>query len=115
MAFLAHDGARADGCGRRSTPHRLPSGACARRGAPALVVPEGPDYPHEVHYLREWIGELHGRSGVGMAGVLPLSYTELDAWARRTGRNPLPHEVDALIRLDSVLCHPDAYAEPANG
>lgn len=38
-----------------------------------------------------------------MSGLAPLSWGCLDAWARRTGRDPSPEECDALMQLDSAL------------
>jgi hypothetical protein len=36
----------------------------------------------------------------------PVTWTTIDAWARRTGRDPLPHEIDALFALDAVMRSP---------
>ena len=51
-----------------------------------------------------WVLELHGRSGVNMAGLNPLSYTTLMDWATLTDVDPDPLEVEALMALDAALC-----------
>lgn len=50
--------------------------------------------------------ELHGRSGVGMSGMNPLTWECLDAWARRTDTLVYPHEAKALMTLDAIMCFP---------
>jgi hypothetical protein len=69
---------------------------------------EGPPFPETVAYLWEWHQELARTRSVGMAGVDPLSYPAIDAWARLTDRHPLPDEVDALLQLDAVTRSPEA-------
>lgn len=72
-----------------------------------LAELEGPSAPACLEYLRGWLFELHGRSGVGMSGVAPLSYGTIADWTRLTGAIVRPEEVRALIRLDAVLLHPE--------
>ncbi len=73
-----------------------------------------PDHPEQMEYLLDWSRELVGRSGVGMDGLAPLTWEAIDAWARRTGRNPTPDECSALMLLDGVFRHPESVAdEPA--
>jgi hypothetical protein len=50
--------------------------------------------------------ELHGRSGVGMSGPAPLSYSTIADWSRLKGVVILPEEIDALLLLDSVMLFP---------
>ena len=64
---------------------------------------KAPEFPEELAYLWDWALELHGRSGVSMAGLNPLTFQTLEAWARLTDRCLLPHEVEGLILLDSAL------------
>jgi hypothetical protein len=86
--------------------------AAARRGdAKALEQLEPPPCPEGAEYLVGWAYQLWGRSGAGMAGLAPLSHTEIAAWARLTGNDPDPLEVEALIVLDRVLLEPDSAAE----
>jgi len=59
-----------------------------------------------LRYLWEWVRALHGRSGVGPAGLAPLSYETVAAWARLSGERPRPFEVEALMDLDAVLLSP---------
>jgi hypothetical protein len=69
---------------------------------------EGPPFPEALSYLWEWHQELARTRSVGMAGVEPLTYLTIDAWARLTDRQPLPDEVDALLQLDAVTRSPEA-------
>lgn len=41
-----------------------------------------------------------------VTSVSPISYTELDAWARLTGRTPQPWEVEWLCELDAIWLGP---------
>lgn len=77
--------------------------ARAEKGDPsAFDRLQAPDYPDSLDYLLGWSHELYGRSGVGMDGFAPLTWEALDAWARRTHRNPSPEECRALMQLDSA-------------
>lgn len=46
-----------------------------------------------------------------MSGIIPLTYSTIADWAQLTGVRPTPGEIEALLVLDGVLCHPDAGAE----
>lgn len=67
---------------------------------------EGPEYPETAEYLREMLFELHGRSGVGMSGLAPLSYSTIVDWMRLKGVVVAPEEIDALLLLDSAMIAP---------
>ena len=67
--------------------------------------------PEALEYLSDWLTELHGRSGVGMGGVVPLTYDTVYHWAVLTGRWPRPYEVAALLTLDAIQCHPTAASD----
>ncbi|MFH1603815.1 MAG: hypothetical protein ABIH03_07905 [Pseudomonadota bacterium] len=87
------------------TPQRDHWEAAARAGnADAALKLTPPDYPDCVGYLWEWVLELHGRSGVTMAGLAPLTYETVAAWAKLRGVRPTPEEVAALLVLDAELC-----------
>ena len=77
-----------------------------RKLLPASAL-DGPPMPEELRYLREWVQELYGRSGVGAVGVNPLTYTTIMDWAVLTDRSVQPHEVQALMALDAVMRFPD--------
>ena len=79
----------------------------ARGIAAAIRELEGPPCPDTLEHLKVWAHELHGRSGVGMGGVAPVSHREIEAWARLTHRQPTALEVEALRVLDAVLRHPE--------
>ncbi len=60
-----------------------------------------------MRHLWDWIWELDRTRTWNFSGQPePLSYQEVEAWARLTGRHPLPHEVEALILLDRAIRHP---------
>jgi hypothetical protein len=73
---------------------------------------EGPPFPDSLDYLWEWFCELARTRTVGMAGVDPLTYPDVDAWARLTDRQPAPEEVEALLDLDAVMRHPERLTKP---
>lgn len=100
--------------GKDGTPQRAHLEAAAQRGhAGAQTALVGPPIPEALAYLWDWLFELDAARGVTMDGLAPLTYQDLDAWARLTDRHPEPHEVRALLYLDSVLRHPDAYKDEA--
>lgn len=68
--------------------------------------------PEEVEYLVEWAYRLYGRSGVGFSAVNPLSYGEIEAWARLNDIDLTPEEVEALVVLDDAMRSP-GYPEEA--
>lgn len=72
----------------------------------AAAMLKGPAAPPELAYLLELVREVHGRSGVGMNGLAPLTYSTIAHWMRLRDHRLLPHEVDALIMLDLALLHP---------
>ncbi len=81
--------------------------ASAARGNPHAIERLTPKPYHEgIAYLLGWSQELVGRSGEGMNGAAALTWNTLDAWARRTRRNPTPAECAALMDLDRVIRHP---------
>jgi len=77
--------------------------AAAQGNADARRKLEGPEFPDHLAHIWEWARDLHGRSGVGMAGAAPLSYQEIAAWQRLTGIVLEPIEVEALIAVDGAL------------
>ncbi len=90
--------------------------ASAARGNPvAIKALAEPEIPEAIEYLLDWSRELVGHSGEGVNGPAALSWDTLDAWARRTGRNPTDAECRALMLLDTAIRHPeivDAMREP---
>lgn len=47
-----------------------------------------------------WFNEIALGRQFSMAGPLPLSYQEIEAWGRLNGRRLLPWEVRAIKKLD---------------
>lgn len=52
----------------------------------------------------QWFRELSRGRGSSGFGPNPLSWSDLEAWAARMGRNPAPWEVGALFMLDEAWC-----------
>ena len=78
--------------------------AAARAGDEAAIAKlTMPEYPECADYLWRWALELHGRSGVGMSGLVPLTYETVAAWAKLRGVWPTPAEVTALLAIDGAL------------
>lgn len=56
-----------------------------------------------MQYLLEWLYAVHGRSGVTMDGLVPLTYATIADWSRLMKVVPDPEDVNALFTLDAVL------------
>ncbi len=54
----------------------------------------------------DWAHQLLGRSGIGMNGIAPLTYSTIGEWSRLTATPVHPHEVEALIVIDAVMRGP---------
>ncbi len=67
---------------------------------------EAPAYPAWIGYMRQWSRELHGRSGAGMSGLLPVSYQTIGEWSRLKRIRLMPYEVDGLIAVDMAMLYP---------
>ncbi len=67
---------------------------------------DGPECPPSMRYFLELLGRLHGRSGVTMNGVAPLSWPTLDAMTRLTGIEIDGEDIDALFLADAVMLNP---------
>lgn len=61
---------------------------------------DGPAVPFQLAHLLDWFRELNtGRTGNGF-GANPLSWGEIDAWIRLTGRTVRDWEIGLLRALD---------------
>lgn len=81
--------------------------AAAKRGSVrAAERLAGPPVPDALEYILEWATELASGRRVDMNGPVQLSWMDLDAWARVTGRHVEPHEAQALMLIDSVRLNP---------
>lgn len=63
----------------------------------------GPQVPREVAHLWWWFLELERTTQMAEFGPQALTYCEIAAWAALMDRQPLPHEVDALLDLDRAF------------
>lgn len=55
--------------------------------------------PIEVAHIWEWFKDLHAARAASF-GPSPISYADIEAWARLTGRAPTRWEVSCIKRLD---------------
>ena len=62
---------------------------------------KGEDCSGVLGYLWDWFMELHGHRGAGPMGAAPLTWPDLDCWARRMRRDPQPWEFDVIAHLDN--------------
>jgi hypothetical protein len=67
--------------------------------------------PEDLYYLIDWAYSLCGRSGASMAGVAPLSYSQVADWARLMHIAPTRLELQALMALDAVIRNPERTDE----
>lgn len=58
------------------------------------------ELPECLFYLWQWFIELSNGRQYGEFGPMPLSYTEIQAWAALTGNTPTAWEVETLKRID---------------
>jgi hypothetical protein len=59
--------------------------------------------PPELAYLVEWFRECStGRRNEGLGSNAPLSWQDIDAWARLTGRHLSTFELRVLKLLDAI-------------
>ena len=65
-----------------------------------------PDPPEPVQYLWEWFQTLDSARRYGMSGAEPLTFSDLDAFARLLDVDPTPAEVRALLFLDATIRAP---------
>jgi hypothetical protein len=77
---------------------------------PASVI-DGPEVSRPVAYLWGWYMELARTAHMTEHGPQPIGYPDIEAWARLTGRNPMAHEVEALLMLDMALRVPGKEGE----
>lgn len=60
------------------------------------------EVPEAGEHLWSWFWSLERGRACGMNGPEPLAYAEIEAWARLTGTELRPWEVDALKAMDAV-------------
>lgn len=92
-------------------PRRKHLERAAKRGNKrARETLEGPGpFPAGLEYLWRWARELHPARGFGAHGPNPVTWPDLDAWARRTGRDPDPDEARALLEITAVMAYPPEW------
>lgn len=76
-------------------------------------IPDEPDIPHVGGYLWVWFWELVGGRASNGFCPLPISWTEIEAWARLTSTDLSPYDALTLRRMDAAYLN--AYAEAKQG
>jgi hypothetical protein len=61
-----------------------------------------PELPECAAHVWAWFSELSGRRTVGMA-MNPITWPDIDAWARLKGVTLKQWEMDALTGIDDVF------------
>lgn len=108
MQYVAHE-TEMDTPDKDGVPARAHWELLASRGrVDAIERVRGYEMPLEMGYIYAAAGAMFGRSGVGMSGVAPLSYSTVRDWMSLTGTRLAPHEVEAVIALDGVMRTPVA-------
>lgn len=72
---------------------------------------EEPSFPDELRYLWGWWTDLSSARGAGMSGPSPITYRDVDAYARLTGQVIRPVEVRALMQMDAAFRHPGDWED----
>lgn len=63
-------------------------------------TPEPVDIPEAASHVWEWFWKLSAQRSSGFGGAEPISWLEMDAWARLTNTLVTPEEFDMLSALD---------------
>lgn len=80
--------------------------AASRGNKAAIAALEGPECPDSLRYLLALARALHGRSGVGMNGLAPLTYTTIYHYSRLMRMTLDTEDVEAVILIDGILLFP---------
>lgn len=71
--------------------------------------------PEPAEHVWRWFLELRRRRSGSGFGANPISYAELEAWARLSGTRPSALEVGWIMDLDDAVMEATAAAKPASG
>lgn len=63
---------------------------------------DGPELPLDVAHIWRWFVEIAAGRGSNGWGPNPISYLDIDAWARLTGTIMRPTEVRAIVLVDQT-------------
>ena len=70
--------------------------------------------PEEMRYLWQWFCELSGTRQYSEVGAMPITFQEMDAWARLSGNEPSPLDVKVLKQIDFIALQPKAKGGKKN-
>jgi hypothetical protein len=63
---------------------------------------ESPPAPEALRYLLGWFYQLHRGRTISQWGVLPISWSEIEAWSRLHGVRPKVWELEIITMLDDA-------------
>lgn len=66
------------------------------------LVPDEPEIEQGSGHILRWFYELNAKRQAGFSSPLPISFTEMEAWIRATGKIVWPDEVEVLAAMDSA-------------
>src|SRR5262245_33766838 len=76
----------------------------ARKGnAQAKAKLRWPRYPKSLEYLDALHMRLSAGRSEGQHGIAPLTWRDVESWARQTDERLRPHEVEALVAIDNAF------------
>ena len=76
---------------------------------------EEPEMPALLAHLWGWYVQLSAGRSSGMMGSTHISYQDVEAWARLMDHSPLPHEVEALMMMDTEFRSAQHAQQPRGG
>ncbi|MCY1042711.1 hypothetical protein OV208_15410 [Corallococcus sp. bb12-1] len=59
--------------------------------------------PDSLAHVWGWFAELSNARGAGAFSLNPISFQDIESWARLTGSRPTSFEVQLLRRLDEAF------------
>jgi len=66
------------------------------------LTPPEPEIPDAVEHVWEWFWQLSNKRRSGMGGMEPLSFSDIGFWAQLTRSDPLPDEIELILKLDDA-------------
>lgn len=76
---------------------------------------ETPPFPKALTYLWQTYIRLRRRTPVGMSGPQPITWSDIDAFVRRTGHHLAPWEIVMIETIDDIFLQAGSNPTAANG
>jgi len=61
------------------------------------------EIPYYIKYIWEWFCSMSNGRGYAEWGAMPLTYSEIKAWAELTKCEPMAWEVEILKKIDNIF------------